>query len=238
MSLVEDLQKFQAKRKFPDWKPKANTGRYVAKNTPAEEVVRRCISLVDLEVQVGDWVEHVSKDLPDVAQILLRNVADEQKHDIAIRDLQNYYGMPKPTLDTQRLVKQWQELDCSPVVAAYALEMGVFFTILPILRNSGDVYAATVSNWINDDERVHVETNLRLMKHFGLKIPAEVILLVFHTVVYIFQPMGIEKAEAEGRRACKRLVSTKDPQMLMDSLPITISFFEQNSNQDIVYGDT
>jgi hypothetical protein len=244
MSLLSDLQHYQSKRKFPNWQPKPNTGLKQMEGTPQEQVVLRCLAFVDLEVQVGDWITYVAEDddpewCEHITPILLRNVADEVKHDSAIRDLKDYYrdnhSLFSPNRRVEVLVEQWKQSKASPVVNAYALEMGIFFTILPILMKCGDVYAATVASWINDDERVHVETNLRLMKHFGLKLTEELIWLVFNTVAYIYEPLGEERANAEANRAVKRLVSTKDPQMLTESLPITISYFEQNTNQDIVY---
>ena len=244
-TLLEDLQKFQSKRKFPNWQPKANTGKKQITKTAQDDIVMRCLAFVDLEVQVGEWVSYMSEafawDYEEVQDILLRNVADEVKHDAAIRDLQSYYGFKDnynvfdKASRAHVLAQQWQKSDAHPVVNAYALEMGIFFTILPILMKCGDVYAATVASWINDDERVHVETNLRLMKHFGLKLTSDLIWLVFNTVAYIYEPLGQERANAEASRPVKRLVSTKDPQMLTESLPVTISYFEQNTNQDIVY---
>lgn len=238
--LLADLQKFQSKRKFPNWEPKPNEGKKKLVGTSEEQLVLRCLEFVDLEVQVGDWIRWVAEDddpgfVKDISPILMRNVSDEQKHDTSIRHLRDYYGFKSTDVRAAVLAEHWAKVNSSPVVAAYALEMGVFFTILPILMKYGDVYASTVASWINDDERVHVETNLRLMKHFGLKLTDEVILLVYNTVAYIFQPLGEDRAEAEALRAVKRLTTTKDPQMLLESLPVTISYFEQNTNQDIVY---
>jgi hypothetical protein len=236
-TLLEDLQKFQSKRKFPNWQPKPNTGVKQKTNTPEELVVLRCLAFVDLEVQVGNWIKEVAtQENDECAAILLRNAADEVKHDAAIRDLQNYYGFKRATVTEKALAEHWKRSEAHPVVNAYALEMGIFFTILPILMRCGDVYAATVASWINDDERVHVETNLRLMKHFGLKLTDSLFWLVYNTVAYIYEPLGQKRATAEADRAVRRLVSTKDPQMLLESLPVTISYFEQNTNQDIVYG--
>lgn len=246
MNLLEDLQKFQTKRKFPNWQPKPNTGLKQLTVQPEEQVVLRCLAFVDLEEQVGEWVEKVAtnaefQSAPEIAQILRRNVSDELKHDQAIRDLQAYYSFKSnysvfdKAFRAHILANQWKQIEAHPIVKAYALEMGIFFTILPILMRCGDVYAATVASWINDDERVHVETNLRLMKHFKLKLTPELVLLVFNTVAYIYEPLGEERANAEANRAVKRLVTTKDPQMLMESLPVTISYFEQNTNQDVVY---
>lgn len=241
-SLLEDLRKFQSKRKFPDWQPKANTGAIKHTHSPEEEVVLRCLAFVDLEAQVGTWIETLAQDSDndELVQILQRNVADELKHDKAIRDLQMYYRY-KENFDIRKstranaLVNHWKTSEAHPVVNAYALEMGIFFTILPILMRCGDVYAAMVAGWINDDERVHVETNLRLMKHFKLKLTSDLVFLVYNTVAFIYEPFGQERATAEAERAVNRLVKTKDLQMLNESLPIAIAYFEQNKTQDIVY---
>lgn len=226
--LLEDLQKFQSKRKFPNWQPRANTGKIVLKYTAEEEMLCRCLEFVDLELQVGEWVSSINLG-EEVNAILRRNAEDEIKHELAIKHLQDYYSYSGRSAEAKVLCDRWKANNDNPAVAAYALEMGVFFTILPKLMKCGDVYAATVASWINDDERVHVETNLRLMKYYGIKLSYDVVKLVYETVAYITM------SKSQATRAVERLVNTKDPEMLTESLPITISYFEQNSNSDIVY---
>jgi hypothetical protein len=247
MSFVTDLQQFQDSRRMPDWKPKkANASRAIAKTNEdriKEQVVKRCLSFIDLEIQVQQWVDNIRQEHPELPPEeaealelhLSRNSADEQKHEKALQYLAAYYGGAYSDNTSTDLLEAWTSLDCNPIVAAYALECGVFFTILPLLMTCGDIYAATVGQWVNDDERVHVETNLRVMKRLGLTLNNDVLKLVYLTVKYIYQPYGEDRAIAEAARAVKRVTSGRDKQMLRESLPVTTAFFEQHTKQAIVY---
>jgi hypothetical protein len=192
---------------------------------------------------VQQWVDRVCQNHPELPmqetcalqEHLTRNSKDEEKHDKVLRFLTTYYGGAHVSEESRKLVQQWQATQEHPIVAAYVLECGVFFTILPLLMNCGDIYAATVGQWINDDERVHVETNLCIMKKLGLKLPQSLLKLVFDTVAFIYAPYGQARATNEAARAVKRVVTGKDKQMLFESVPVTTAFFEQNSKQSIVY---
>lgn len=247
MTFVSDLQQYQDSRRMPNWKPKqANASRPLAKTNEEkikEEIVKRCLSFIELEIQVQQWVDNIRQEHPELpleeAQALenhlSRNSADEEKHEKALHYLAAYYGGAYSDNTSTDLSAAWAALSCNPIVSAYALECGVFFTILPLLMTCGDIYAATVGQWINDDERVHVETNLRVMKQLGLTLNQDVLKLVYLTVKYIFQPYGDERAKAEAARSVKRVTSGRDKQMLRESLPVTTAFFEQHTKQAIVY---
>jgi hypothetical protein len=241
-TLYNDLLTYQQKRKTPDWlpKPSATRAKIGYGSKPDEQVILRCLAFIDLEEKVGLWVAEAKDSLPDnIEPFLFRNIADEDKHTLAINHLRDYYTYDlafKPwSTEAAKLVERWKASEAHPIVSAYALECGIFFTILPLLQKLGEVYAATVAVWINDDERVHVETNLRLMRHFQLKLSKDLIRLVYDTVEFIFQPQGAEKAQQQANRAVKRIITAKDSAMLEESLPVTISYFEQESNQTIVY---
>jgi len=233
MKLTQDLQSYQDKRRFPNWQPKKPETQRITNGNDA--IVQRCLHFLPLELQVGDWCTTQQELPPGVQEFLTRNAEDESKHDIVLKMLADYYCVGDISDEANRLLDQWRALDCNPVLAAYTLEMGVFFSILPTLIKHGDVYAATVAQWINDDERVHVETNLRIIRELKLKITKELAALVYNTVVYIYSPLGADAAKANGQRAVKRLLSGKDEQMLTDSLPVTIAFFEQHDKRAIVY---
>lgn len=236
-TIVADLQTYQDKRRFPHWQPTApKVKRVTTKATSdADEVVMRCLHFLPLELQVSDWCSGCS-DLPEnVNRFLMRNAKDESKHDEVLRMLSDYYGVDDVPAAASSLMNRWHALYCHPVLAAYTLEMGVFFSILPTLIKHGDIYAATVAQWINDDERTHVETNLRIMRELGLKVTEDLAILVFNTVAYIYEPMGKEVYLEQGKRAVRRLITGKDRQMLTDSLPVTTAFFEQTDNRSIVY---
>lgn len=236
MTLVADLQSYQDRRRFPNWQPKAPTvNRVSTLLSNADEVVKRCLHFLPLETQVQDWCLSDSGLPADVDSFLKRNAKDELKHDEVLRMLSDYYGVDDVPPYASSLMNHWSSLECHPVLAAYVLEMGVFFSILPTLIKYGDIYASTVAQWINDDERVHVETNLRIVRELQLKVTPDLALLVFDTVAYIYEPLGPEFAKEAGKRAVKRLLSGRDKQMLTDSLPVTTAFFEQHDNASIVY---
>lgn len=251
-TLVEDLQSYQSRRRFPNWQPKPAGVQYSGdKSTPAYQVLLRCLDFLPLELQVAEWDKEAScyaqvdnlDYSSDILDILYRNAADEDKHDVVLRYLCDYLGklwdwnddnFVMPT-EAHNLLERWSSLDCHPLVAMYALEIGVFYSILPTLLRSGDVYAATVAQWISDDEVVHVNTGLRLMKALGLKLTFGCLQLVRDTNLYIFSPLGEQEADTRARRAVKRAMTGEDPQMLTESLPTTIAFFEQRDKRSIVY---
>lgn len=238
MTLLKDLQSYQERRRFPDWQPKPTEDVRTDNSKPEDKVILRALEFLPLELQVADWDREAQlvPELEEVESILERNASDEDKHDEVLGYLATHYGK-RGVEDSEAisLLKRWVALNCHPVVSMYALECGVFFSILPALTKFGDVYAATVAQWINDDERVHVETNLRLMKALGLKLTDKVVRLVYDTNIYIFSPMGTQYAESQGQRAVRRLTTGKDKQMTQESVPVTIAFFEQRNKQSIVY---
>jgi len=241
--LKDQLNHYQNSRRMPDWQPKpAAASKPPTKDLTKEEIIKRCLSFAALELQVRDWVLATAdgKELPkdDEAAIrnnLRRNSLDEEKHDKVLAYLANYYEGAHTSEEAKALVERWQTTKAHPIASAYALECGLFFTILPLFIKCGDVYAATVGQWINDDERVHVETNLAIAKRLGLKLDQELLKLVFDSVSFIFAPAGANEAAYQAKRAVKRVVSGRDKDMLEESLPTTIAFFEQHNKLAIVY---
>jgi hypothetical protein len=240
-TLIDDLQSYQSRRRFPGWQPKAPNSRFVGdKESPQFAVLLRCLDFLPLELQVQIWDYEAANvpelELAEIEAILERNSKDELKHDQALTHLSQYLGKPEEVgAEAQELIDRWIALNCHPVISMYALEIGVFFSILPTLIQFGDVYAATVAQWISDDERCHVETGLRLMKGLSLKLTEACVKLIIDTNRYIFAPLGEDKATQQAKRAVNRTLSTKDPQMVNESIPSTIAFFEQHSRQSIVY---
>jgi hypothetical protein len=240
MTLLQDLQSYQERRKFPDWQPVPSADRVPdkANQNPYIQVILRALDFLPLELQVAEWDREAQliPELEEVESVLERNAQDETKHDAVLRHLSQHYNK-RGIEDNEALslISGWQASNAHPIVLTYALEMGVFFSVLPALIKYGNVYAATVAQWISDDERVHVETGLRLTKALGLKLTPAIVTSVFWTNEYIFKPLGDEVAKAQAERAVKRLISGKDKQMLTESLPVTIAFFEQHDKRSIVY---
>lgn len=232
--MTHSLDYFQSKRKFPNWQPLNTTDVVQNTNNREAEVIRRCLMFLPLEVPVGQWITSTSDVDDDTKVYLLRNAQDEEKHDRALHMLSAHY-QAKSDKRADELIQRWLDNESHPIAKAYALEMGVFFTILPTLLRYGDTYAATVASWISDDERCHVETNLFVLKKLGLKLTKDLLTLIADTVCFIFSNFGAERAQEEVVRAVKRTISGKDEQMLEESLPVTIAYFEQHNKQTIVY---
>jgi len=243
IQLKDQLEHYQNSRRMPDWQPKpAAASKPPTKDPTQEEIIRRCLAFAALELQVKDWVLATAngQELPkdDEAAIrnnLRRNSFDEEKHDKVLAYLADYYEGANSSPAANELVQRWASTSAHPITAAYTLECGLFFTILPLFIKCGDVYAATVGQWINDDERVHVETNLAIAKRLGLKLEPDLLKLVFDSVFFIFAPAGTDEAAYQAKRAVKRVVSGRDKDMLQESLPTTVAFFEQHSKLAIVY---
>lgn len=225
-SLIQTLEKAQQRRRFPDWQPTPPQGK-LDSNIP-KTVLWKLLEFIDLEVTVGQWIVKSNRDQA-IASFIERNAADELKHDKALRLLREYAGKPSTISDEANdIIKRWKAQE--PTFAlAYALEMGVFMTILPWLNKNGDVYCSTVAGWISDDETVHVVTNAALAKHTGQKLTKAHYTLVRDTLAFIgFEPNVIQ-------RAFKRLQSGKDRAMMNESVAITPAFFEQSDKRSTEY---
>jgi hypothetical protein len=239
MSLLSSLRSFQDLRRFPEWQPlKPPTGAgWRSSTVGADMVYSRIVQLVDLEVSVGSWVKQALVALPEsersTAQAYVhRNARDELKHDTAFRHFRTYIGGSPQSAEAQALVAEWQAQEPS-FALAYALEMGVFMSLLPFLNRHGDTYVAQLSQWVSDDEVVHVRTNLALAQACGQKLTRTHFSLVARTVAWVFETE--ENTSQLVERALKRLTTGKDPAMLEQSLPTTIKFFEQSSTTTISY---
>lgn len=236
MTLAADLQKFQERRRFPDWKPDKPYSPYHAQSTTATEVIKRALAFLDLELVVGEWVVQALERayLKEAVEYVHRNSADELKHDEVLSILTHYVGGSTKTEVSEAIVRDWQKQQPS-FSLAYALEMGVFFSILPALTKHGDMYCVKVSQWISDDEGVHVLTNGALAKHLGEKLTKDHLQLVVRTLAYVFEPLGEAEVKRTVERAIRRLNTGKDPDMMQQSVPVTPAFFEQVDKRSIVY---
>jgi hypothetical protein len=233
-ALVCDLERFQSFRKFPKWQPlkppAKSTKSYFAKDQAA--LVNRLLQFVDLEVEVGTWIIDSMGELSQHQQKVVdayikRNSQDEKKHDVGFRSLRSYLGYTEDP-QGQLLLAAWKKQPPS-FALAYALEMGIFMSLLPWLNRFGDTYVAQLSQWVSDDEMVHVQTNRRLAEFCNQKLTEQMFALVAQTIYYIFQ----ETSQVE--RALHRLTTGQDKAMIGESLPTTIKFFEQLSVEAIVY---
>ena len=167
-----------------------------------EEAVQRALALRSLEIPVGDFIAEAMKgDLPQgieaegCRELLLSNVKDEEKHDLALNYAAEAHKIPAQfEKEAARITQAWLELDRHPVLKAVVLERSVFFVLLPIFRFLGDTGLRTTSADISRDETTHVAANTIVCQELGLKTDKELNKLRRATVAWVLQSL---KGEAD-----------------------------------------
>lgn len=187
MSLKETLASFQDRRRFPNWKPVPSPTKFGGYNNINFYVLNRVLQFVDLEVAVGTWVTKALEEanLGEAAEFVSRNASDEHKHETTFRELAAYVGGVEVEPEARALIQEWGRQQPS-FALAYALEMGVFMSLLPWLNRFGDTHIAQASQWVSDDEQVHVLTNRELAAACGQKLTKDHQSLVVRTLQFIF----------------------------------------------------
>ena len=159
-----------------------------------EEVIQRALALRCLEIPVGDFISEAMKgDLPDVKgckELLISNVKDEEKHDIALNFAARAHKVPAQfEREAAHICKTWLELDRHPVLKAVVLERSVFFVLLPIFRYLGDTGLRTISQDISRDETTHVAANTLVCEELGLKSDKQINALRRATMAWCLQSL-------------------------------------------------
>ena len=162
-----------------------------------EDVIKRALALRCLEIPVGDFISDAMKgDLPEVEgckELLLSNVKDEEKHDVALNFAAAAHRIDDRTeAEAQKICKAWLELDRHPVLKAVVLERSVFFVLLPIFRFLGDTGLRTTSADISRDEQTHVAANTLVCEALGLKSDKTLNNLRRATVAWVLQSLNGE----------------------------------------------
>ena len=167
----------------------------------SQEVIQRALALRCLEIPVGEFISAASKgDLPDVKgckDLLLSNVQDEEKHDIALNFAAKAHGVPtRFEEEAKRIKKAWLELDRHPALKAVTIERSVFFVLLPIFRFLGDTGLRTTSADISRDEVTHTCCGALVCEALGLKPDKALNNLRRATVAWVIQSL---KGESDNK---------------------------------------
>jgi hypothetical protein len=127
----------------------------------AEDALFRALALRTLELPVKDMLRQgLERDLPDdpgVIPALQSNMADEDKHDLALSYVVSAHGtVDKYEREASRIREAWLSDPSHPILKTAILERSVFFVLLPFFRFNGDVGLRTVAADISRDEQTHV----------------------------------------------------------------------------------
>jgi hypothetical protein len=159
----------------------------------AEDTIYRALALRHLELPVGEFIrDAVENDVPIAAkELLLSNIKDEEKHDLALGYIARAYGTnDECEKEALRLRQAWIEHPDHTITKAMVAERAIFFVLLPFFRACGDAGMRTVSADISRDEQVHVACNSLVQKELGLDISPSLDKLRKATMSWVLQPLG------------------------------------------------
>jgi hypothetical protein len=154
------------------WTPVAVTKGEV--KAGAEETLYRCLALRTLELPVKEMLSQgLEKELPNdpgVLPALQSNMADEDKHDLALNYVVDVHGIDaRAEREAEAIRKSWLELPEHPILKTAILERSVFFVLLPFFRFCGDVGIRTVASDISRDEQTHTAIHAMVAHDIGEK---------------------------------------------------------------------
>jgi hypothetical protein len=158
----------------------------------AEETIYRALAIRHMELPVGDFIHEALKhEVPEMARdLLLSNIRDEEKHDLALGYIANAIGVDETAEEeAKRLRDAWISHPDHTVLKAMVAERAIFFVLLPFFRFNGDAGLRTVSADISRDEQVHVATNSLVCRELGLDWSPSLDKLRKATINWVMQPL-------------------------------------------------
>ena len=158
----------------------------------SEEAVFRALALRHMELPVGDFIHEALKhEVPESSrQLLLSNIKDEEKHDLALGYIAEALGVdPQAEAEAVRLRDAWVAHPDHTVLKAMVAERSIFFVLLPFFRFNGDAGLRTVSADISRDEQVHVAANSLVCRELNLTISKSLDTLRKATIQWVMQPL-------------------------------------------------
>jgi hypothetical protein len=172
------------------WTPVQTTAGKLADG--AEETIFRALAIRHMELPVGDFIHEALKhEVPEMARdLLLSNIRDEEKHDLALGYITNAIGVDETAEEeAKRLRDAWISHPDHTVLKAMVAERAIFFVLLPFFRFNGDAGLRTVSADISRDEQVHVATNSLVCRELGLDWSPSLDKLRKATINWVMQPL-------------------------------------------------
>ena len=183
------------KRKWSPVKPTAGKLK-----DGSEDVIRRALAARHMELPVGAFItEGLEKEVPDHArELLLSNVKDEERHDLALGYIVDAYGIKEDShseMEAKRIRDAWMAHPDHTITKALVAERAIFFVLLPFFRFNGDAALRTVSADISRDEQIHVGANTLVCHELGLSPSPSLDKLRKATINWVLQPLGINTTD-------------------------------------------
>ena len=219
------------------WTPVQTTAGKVTEG--AEGVIQRALAMRHMELPVGDFItDALANDVPVLSRdLLLSNVKDEEKHDLALNYIAEAYGVdPKAEAEAKKLREAWTSHPDHTILKAMVAERAIFFVLLPLFRFTGDAGMRTVSADISRDEQIHVSANSIICRELGLEISPSLDKLRKATINWVMQPLGINTTNRYLDRkfwtdsSDRLMYEGKAPELSATKAARMPAFFEHNNN--------
>lgn len=178
------------------WTPVQTTAGTIKEG--AHDVLKRALAIRHMELPVGEFInEALATEVPPLArELLLSNVQDEKKHDLALGYIANAHGVDeKAEAEALKLRDAWTSHPDHTITKAMVAERAIFFVLLPFFRFNGDAGMRTVSADISRDEQIHVATNSLVHTELGYNISPSLDKLRKATINWVMQPLGINTTD-------------------------------------------
>ena len=138
----------------------------------SEDSIFRALALRTLELPVKEMLSQgLERDLPDdpgVIPALQSNMADEDKHDLALSYVVDAHGTnERYEREAASIRDAWLRDPSHPILKTAILERSVFFVLLPMFRFNGDMGLRSVAADISRDEQTHVLLHAMCAKDLG-----------------------------------------------------------------------
>ena len=219
------------------WTPVQTTAGTVKEG--AEEVLKRALAIRHMELPVGEFInEALSTEVPPLArELLLSNVQDEEKHDLALSYIATAHGVDETAeAEAIKLRDAWTSHPDHTITKAMVAERAIFFVLLPLFRALGDPGMRTVSADISRDEQIHVAANSLVHTELGYNISPSLDLLRKATINWVLQPLSATNPDKYLNKkfwldsSDRLMYEGKAPELTFTRASRVPAFFEHSNN--------
>ena len=219
------------------WTPVQTTAGTVKEG--AEEVLKRALAVRHMELPVGEFInEALATEVPSLArELLISNVKDEEKHDLALGYIANAHGVDeKAEAEALRLRDAWTAHQDHTITKAMVAERAIFFVLLPLFRAVGDPGMRTVSADISRDEQIHVAANSLVHTELGYNISPSLDRLRKATMSWVLQPLSADSPTKHLNKkfwmdsSDRLMYEGKAPELSFTKASRVPAFFEHSNN--------
>ena len=205
----------------------------------AQDVLKRALAVRHMELPVGEFInEALATEVPPMArELLISNVKDEEKHDLALGYIANAHGVDeKAEAEAFRLRDAWTAHPDHTITKAMVAERAIFFVLLPLFRAVGDAGMRTVSADISRDEQIHVAANSLVHTELGYNISPSLDLLRKATINWVLQPLSATNPDKHLNKkfwldsSDRLMYEGKAPELTFTRAARVPAFFEHSNN--------